>query len=218
MNEYSFMPPSPTSLPAAAPDSGAAAKREQILDAALHQFAERTFAGCAVPVVADAAGVATGTIYRYFPSKEALLNGVYQRWKLELKHRLVDEPAAGATAREEFHRWWLGLSRFVQEHPVAFEFLEMHHHEPYLDEVSRSLALEVDAAALTLAMRGQETGEIRDLPAPLLVALVFGAFTGVVRGMRMYGPLFDDSSLEAAEAAAWDLVRAPTPPSPEDQP
>ena len=49
-------------------------------------------------------------------------------------------------------------------------------------------------------------------------AAMFGAFTGVVRGMRMYGPLFDDSSLEAAEAAAWDLVRAPTPPSPEDRP
>jgi AcrR family transcriptional regulator len=202
MNEYSFMVPTPAPAPLD--------KREQILDAALHEFANRTFAGCAVPVVAQAAGVATGTIYRYFPSKEALLNGVYQHWKLELKHRLVDAPSAAATAREEFHHWWAGLSRFVEEHPVAFEFLEMHHHEPYLDDASKALALEVDAAALSLAMRGQQRGEIRDLPAPLLVALVFGAFTGVVRGMRMYGPLFDADSLVQAEAAAWVLVRAPT--------
>lgn len=209
MNEYSFMP-APVVRPSPPAAAVAIDKRDQILDAALHQFAERTFAGCAVPVVAVAAGVATGTIYRYFPSKEALLNGVYQRWKNELKHRLVDVSSDAATARDQFHHWWFGLSRFVQEHPVAFEFLEMHHHEPYLDDVSKNLTLEVDAAALALALRGQATGEVRALPAPVLVALVFGAFTGVVRGMRMYGDLFDDDALAQAEDAAWDLVRAPS--------
>jgi len=216
VNEYSFMTsqapsagsPGADTATAAAP--GAADKRDQILEAALRQFAERTFAGCAVPVVAEAAGVATGTIYRYFPSKEALLNGVYQQWKLELKHRLVDSPSDATTSREAFHHWWSGLSRFVEEHPVAFEFLEMHHHEPYLDDASKALALEVDAAALALAERGQATGEIRDLPAPLIVALVYGAFTGVVRGIRMYGALFAPDSLARAEDAAWDLVRAPS--------
>ena len=56
------------------------AVREAILDAALHLFTERTFAACPVPLVAERAGVATGTIYRYFPSKEALVNEVYRRW------------------------------------------------------------------------------------------------------------------------------------------
>ena len=66
-------------------------KREAILDAALHLFTERTFAACPVPLVAERAGVATGTIYRYFPSKEALVNEVYRRWKGELK-RIVFRP------------------------------------------------------------------------------------------------------------------------------
>lgn len=211
MNEHSFMLAGKvdSASPTDATTVTGTDKRDLILDAALHLFAERTFAGCAVPLVAESAGVATGTIYRYFPSKEALLNGVYQKWKNELRSRLVDAPTAGGTAREEFHHWWAGLSRFVEQNPVAFEFLEMHHHEPYLDDASKNLALEVDGAALALAVRGQETGEIRDLPAPLIVALVFGAFTGVVRGMRHYGDLFDDDSLALAEDAAWDLVRGP---------
>jgi TetR/AcrR family transcriptional regulator, repressor of fatR-cypB operon len=193
-------------------------KREQILSAALELFAERTFAGCAVPLVADAAGVATGTIYRYFPSKEALVNALYQRWKSEMKRRLLDDRVEAASAQQEFHLWWRALCDFVHDHPVAFEFLEMHHHEPYLDETSRALALEVDLAALTLAERGQATGEIRDLPAPVLVALVFGAFTGVVRGIRAYPDLFDSDALDQAEVAAWDLVRAATPDPQEDRP
>src|SRR5690348_13149980 len=101
MNEHSFMP--------AATDR--ASKEDQILRAGLELFTERTFAGAAVPVVAERAGVATGTIYRYFPSKEALLNAVYQQWKGELKRRLVDDrendPAsASRSSREEFHHWW----------------------------------------------------------------------------------------------------------------
>lgn len=187
-------------------------KRDQILEAALHTFVERTFAGTAVPLVAEAAGIATGTIYRYFPSKEALVNALYQQWKGEMRQRLlVDRPAA-ADAREEFHHWWAALTDFVRENPRAFEFLEMHHHESYLDDTSKALALEVDAAAMQLAVRGQATGEIRDLPAPLLVALVFGAFTGVVRAMRVYADFFDADALDRAEDAAWDLVRNPDRP------
>lgn len=52
--------------------SPAADKREAILAAALDLFAERTFEGTPVPLIAERAGVATGTIYRYFESKETL--------------------------------------------------------------------------------------------------------------------------------------------------
>ena len=200
MNEYSFMPPATTSTKQD--------KRELILAAALELFAEHGFAGSAVPLVAEAAGVATGTIYRYFPSKEALVNALYQQWKGDIKRRLIDEREPAETAREEFHQWWTGLADFVRDHPVAFEFLELHHHEPYLDDVSKQLALEVDGAALAFALRGQEAGLVRPIPAPLLVALVFGAFTGVVRGMRTYADFFDEDALVLAEDAVWDLVRA----------
>src|SRR6185503_5568621 len=47
-------------------------KRRRMLDAALTAFAERGYHGVAVPEVAAAAGVSTGTIYVYFESKEAL--------------------------------------------------------------------------------------------------------------------------------------------------
>lgn len=184
-------------------------KRELILAAALDLFAEHGFAGSAVPLVAEAAGVATGTIYRYFPSKEALVNALYQQWKGEIKRRLLDDARPAGTPREEFHRWWAAMSDFVHDNPVAFAFLELHHHEPYLDETSRQVALEIDGAALEFALRGQAAGLVRALPAPMLVALVFGAFTGVVRGMRAYPELFATDALDLAEEAVWELVRAP---------
>src|SRR5438105_1854269 len=65
-------------------------KRRRILDAALRVFAERGFHGTSVPEVAEAAAVGTGTVYRYFENKEALVNQVYRDAKQRLRGALLD--------------------------------------------------------------------------------------------------------------------------------
>src|SRR4051812_46371152 len=127
--------PEPT---AAKPD-----RREDILESALELFAERGFHGTAVPAVAEAAHVGAGTIYRYFASKEALVNVVYKRWKTALAYAIVTDFPFHATAREQFHAFFSRTIDFAAEHPRAFKFLELHHHAPYLDERSRALEAEI---------------------------------------------------------------------------
>ena len=53
-----------------------AAKRERILGAALKLFAHEPYQAVTMDRVAEAAGVAKGTLYLYFPSKDALYLGV----------------------------------------------------------------------------------------------------------------------------------------------
>ncbi len=50
-----------------------AASKEAILDAALEVFRERGYEGTTIPAIAHRAGIAQGTLYNYFPSKEKLL-------------------------------------------------------------------------------------------------------------------------------------------------
>mgnify|MGYP000502896578 CR=1 FL=1 len=52
--------------------AGSDDRREDILEGALRCFVDRGFHGTAIPQIAQRAGVAAGTIYHYFPSKEAL--------------------------------------------------------------------------------------------------------------------------------------------------
>jgi AcrR family transcriptional regulator len=53
-----------------------AAKRERILASALKLFAHEPYQAVTMDRVAEAAGVAKGTLYLYFPSKDALYLGV----------------------------------------------------------------------------------------------------------------------------------------------
>jgi TetR/AcrR family transcriptional regulator, repressor of fatR-cypB operon len=183
------------------------ATREAVLDAALAGFTEHTYGGTAMSVLATRAGVAVGTIYRHFPSKEALGNAVYQRWKARLGADLVGDAAGadGIPVREEFGRMWRGLLRFAAEHPDAFAFLELQQHASYLDADSVALTDRIERAGTELIIRGQESGEIRAGDPAVLVALVYGAFVGLAAALRSTGGIGADQ-YELAENAVWDLL------------
>lgn len=53
---------------------------DQILDAALDLFAEGGYDATSVQDLASRAGVSVGTVYRYFPSKEHVLDGIHHRF------------------------------------------------------------------------------------------------------------------------------------------
>src|SRR5579859_3863643 len=84
----------------ARPDSGRGDKRERILDAAVRVFASKGFHATRVSEVAKAAGVADGTIYLYFKSKDELLVSLFEdrleRLLAFLRTALPQEPTASA--------------------------------------------------------------------------------------------------------------------------
>src|SRR5688500_1178274 len=89
-------------------------KRRQILDAALVLFAERGYHGTAVPLVASAAGVGTGTIYHYFASKEVLVNAVFRDAKERLRRTLFDGLDTTRDPHTLFLDVWSRLARFAK--------------------------------------------------------------------------------------------------------
>jgi AcrR family transcriptional regulator len=188
------------------------ATREALLGAALAVFTEHTYAGTAVPMVAERAGVAVGTIYRHFPSKQALGNAVYQRWKGRLLERLT-EPTGGTeridpdeSARAAFGRMWSVMHAFAAEHPAAFAFLEYQQHAGYLDDQSRQLIERSTAFAVAVVSRGQQRGEIRAGDPVVLVALAYGAFIGLSKAAWSGAPV-GPKDFQDAEIAVWDLLR-----------
>lgn len=207
-------------------------KRRRILDAALRVFASRGYHGTAVPEVAAAARVGTGTLYRYFATKEVLVNEVYRDAKAKLRAALLDgldfgTPASGRAARPRglartwFLEAWQRLSRFARAEPAAFQFLEMQDHAPYLDAQSRAVELSV-LAPLWLAgkqlrdpsrPRGEAGRSDRKrgpaLRIDVMIALVWGAFVGLVKAERLGYIRLDDATLARAGEVCWQVI-APT--------
>jgi TetR/AcrR family transcriptional regulator, repressor of fatR-cypB operon len=185
-------------------ERGAAATRELILDAALAVFTEHTFGSTSMAVLAQRAGVAVGSIYRHFPSKEALGNAVYRRWKGYALDRLRREVDLEAPARVAFGQLWRALAGFATEHGDAFAFMEFQQHEGYLDEQSRALTGEMFGIAVEVFTRGQKAGEIRAGDVDVLIALSYGALVGLAKAVWAGLPV---ERTAGAEDAVWALLR-----------
>jgi AcrR family transcriptional regulator len=191
------------------------ATREAILDAAMRTFTENTFAGSSMADVAQRAGVAVGSIYRHFPSKESLGNSVYRLWKGRALDAMVAAVDPAAPSRTAFGQMWRALARFAAEHPDAFAFLEYQQHEAYVDSSGQATADELTAFARGFVMRGQQAGEIRPGPPDMLIALAYGALVGFTRDVYPGAPpsAADPALVSEAEEAVWAMLRAPAEPA-----
>jgi TetR/AcrR family transcriptional regulator, repressor of fatR-cypB operon len=181
-------------------------KREAVMQAALALFAAQGFHGTSMPDVAAKAHVGAGTIYRYFESKEALVNALFQQWKSELTRQLLDELPTGQSLREVFHRIWTRLAGFAQSHPEAFAFLELHHHQPYLDAESQRVESMLLEALCSFVEAGSAAGDFKPLPAAVLISLGYGAMSGLLKAAWFGYLTLTPKVIEQAGDCVWEAI------------
>ena len=182
-------------------------KREAILDAALELFVERGFFGTAVPEIADRAGVGAGTIYRYFESKEALVNAIYRQQKTQWGHLVLTDFPVAAPTREQFRLLWMRMAQWATANPKAFIFMELHHHQRYLDDESRALEERMLGLFTAVVVSAQARGELKAGPPGLLMGIVMGAFVGVIRSCVEIDQSLESADWKLAEQMLWEAVR-----------
>lgn len=183
-------------------------KERRILDAALALFAERGFHGTAVPQIAERAEVGTGTLYRYFAGKDVLVNALYRDWKQRLLSSIADGFPFDAPIREQFHVLWTRWLAFAAAHPQAARFLELHHHDDYLDAESLALRTSVFGAVSALLANARAQRAVRGIPDAVLVSVVEGQVLGLLKGAAEGRLVLDAPTVAQAETCAWESIRA----------
>ena len=84
-------------------------KRNAILDAATRLFAERGLTAAPTSEISKLAGVAEGTLFTYFQTKDDLINALYREIKLELADAMMSDfprkKSVGTRLRHVWDRW-----------------------------------------------------------------------------------------------------------------
>jgi TetR/AcrR family transcriptional regulator, cholesterol catabolism regulator len=95
-----------------------AARRQRVIDAAMKLASEGGYDAVQMRDVGKEAGVALGTIYRYFASKDHLLAACQLEIWRELELRLDARPLTGATAADRVIDLFARLMRPVEREPL----------------------------------------------------------------------------------------------------
>jgi len=160
--------------------------RRRLLEAAEQVFAERGYHDASIVKITEAAGVAQGTFYIYFASKQEIFDEVV----LDLNHRvrqaMAEASSQGTSRSDAERRGFEAFFRFTGEHPALYRIIRQAEFvSPHTLRLHYQRIVEGYVEGLT---RAKEAGEIADLDPGVVAWALMG--TGELVGMRYV--LWDD--------------------------
>lgn len=182
-------------------------RREEILDAAEALFGNQGIEGTSVGELLERVGIARGTLYYHFESKEAIVEALVQR----LVGRLLAaarEAAGASRGRPAMDRIASSLEA-LRAAGAPSEALMSHLHLPgnllLHDRVNKALVAGLSEILGALAAEGTATGEFRT-PYPLeMTELAVSYMVQVVDGDLL--PLSDEERAARRVALGWAIAR-----------
>ena len=205
MNIHSVPPPLAAPARKTRPEPASGAKREVILRAAIDVFADRGYFNAQVADVARAAGVAAGTVYLYFRSKDDLLVSIFERTMRDALARVRDAVADTTDPRERLRRFArLHLGGLGRDRSLAVVFqVELRQSTKFMERFSSTMLRDYLGLIRQAIEDGQRQKLFRsDLKPTVAAKMFFGVLdemaTNWILSRRRY-------SLEADADAVVDL-------------
>jgi AcrR family transcriptional regulator len=157
-----------------------------IADSALALFMANGVAATTTRQIAGAAGIAEGTIYRHYASKDALAASLFEHWQttiaLALRDAIQGEPTLSAQIRAAVRRY----CELADSHWTAFAFYHLNMHM-FLPHMSAELPSPVNVA-VQMARDAIARGEIPPGDAELKAGMALGVMLQPTI-MKIYGRL-----------------------------
>jgi TetR/AcrR family fatty acid metabolism transcriptional regulator len=179
-------------------------KRERILDAAVKVFAQEGFFNAKVAQIAHVAGVADGTIYLYFKSKDDLLISLFEDRMEMVNATLREALAAGESAVDRLKRIVRLHLELVQSnrHMAEVICVELRQSAKFMKDYANpkfAEFLRLIAGAIT---EGQKAGELRgDLDPHVIARSLFGALDEISLAWLAKGPKKHEDKFDLAHIA-----------------
>ena len=179
-------------------------KPEAILAAALSVFHEE---GVQVSTarIASAAGVSNGSLFNYFPTKQALIDALYVWIKTDLAAAAGELDDAEPIVRRMRQVWdrWLGWAR---ENRDAHLVVNLLHQAGLASPEAQEAGDVAIAGPVQVLNEAEELGILVDLPLPHLAALIQHHIDQAVTSE------LDDRQADLAFHVLWNGITQKTPP------
>ena len=193
--------------------SSADLTRQRLIRAALELFTSRGYHDTTTAQIAKKAGVAEGTIYRHFASKQHLLNELYraaQRWAARVAQEAARDPQGGTAARAQLAVVAHGLVEGAAHETavVKLGLLEPLAGGALLDDESRRTEREFRSALERIVAEGKAQGVVRagavEVWAGVWLSVISHALRKIVGGEWKPG----DTSVRLVIEAGWKSISA----------
>ena len=162
--------------------------------------AEKGFAGTSMAAVADRAGVATGTAYVHYESKDELVLAAYKELKHDMGAVGSVEDLSGDPA-DRFRELWFAFYRHLAADPVRARFLAQVAASPFAS-AAHDMMDDGDQGELVRAAGQDMLESFVDLPMGVVYELAIGPVVRLVSSGESLGA----EQLDRLATACWRAV------------
>ena len=182
-------------------------KKQAILKATLDLIKDNGFHGTPISLIAKKAGVAAGTIYHYFPNKDAIIIELHHLIKEQMAAAMFNEAGTKNEYKQQFFDGWMNLVRYFIKNPSALIFLQQFNSSPF-----EKLASPGDAKASVnkfyeFFQAGMDRGYLKQMEYKLIAAAVFGCIISVANYHLGGRYNFKDEDLCKVANIMWDGIK-----------
>jgi len=186
-------------------------RRAEILDAAERCFARAGFHRASMQDICTEAGMSPGNLYRYFPSKEALIAGICERNRADAVDSFnhVQEAPDFFEALAGLARYHL-VDRTDDEVSICAEIMAESRRHPDIRQLYQTIENDIRERMAALLQRAAERNEIRSDLDPQAVAGLLMAIGDGMSWRRSVDPKFSaEESLPLILNMVHGLLAAP---------
>ena len=181
-------------------------KRTGLMQVAMRLFIEQGFHGCSVQEMARHAGMATGSFYRYFSSKEELIRQLYRNSIKHICDIVFQHVDLERTCFASYRQMWFNGCQGIQNHADVMLFKDLYERSPFFSAEDRAWTRQKWQPLDDFFQRGIDQGLFRDMPACLLGALSLATVQCVQHEHKFYDFELTDSLKEHMAEASWQAI------------
>ncbi|RDJ27053.1 TetR/AcrR family transcriptional regulator [Bosea caraganae] len=147
------------------------AKRDAILASAIKLVAAQG-TGAPTSGIARDAGLAEGTLFTYFASKDELLNQLYLELKADLGAAILKAYPAEGSARDRFEHVWNGFVDWGFDHPASRKAIRQLAVSDRITEASRRQGSAAFGEISAMLEQSRSEGVLKDHPLSFIGAVL----------------------------------------------
>lgn len=183
-------------------------KKEQIYKSALKLFNQNGFDKTPTSLISKEAGIATGTLFHYFKTKEELINSLYLRCKDCILIRMLQDVEEEKTYKSKAKKIYSNFLRWGMENPEKFLFFQQFSNSPYIRELTRQEGKSKLDSLFAFLKEGIEQEIVRGNDPEYLQLVLENLFSANLYYLLTNPYLADDQKfLEDSFALIWNAIK-----------
>lgn len=147
-------------------------KEQKILEAALKLFVEFGFHGTPTSKIAQEAGVANGTLFHYYKTKDDLILALYTDIKQRLGTFMYGNTGKEKTFKETFSKIHENTLTWALVNPQEFYFLQQFHTSPFMVMISPEEIKKQAKPHLDMIQQGIKIKALQNLSPDLIYNMI----------------------------------------------